>query len=261
MLIFCAFVSYIIFIASCSSQRAPVGHYQDTNINADGNTDDWGLPLRFSNASHAFQYSVSNDKKNIYICILTNDPGTQVQMLRSGISIYFDPKGEKNKNISLEFPVSKPEENNYNNGDPITASTTKMTEDQLLLQSNYYNTTGFANIENGQFDINDKKSNLQVALKLHDDTTLVYEAIVPVNDIPGIDPNKKSTSKNFSIGITVNTPRYRRSGNNGSSRPSFGLHGMRFGGSGGRGGSQRSLQPKEETEWYQFRLAFNNSAK
>jgi hypothetical protein len=133
--------------------------------------------------------------------------------------------------------------------------------DQLLLKSNYYNTTGFANIENGQFDINDKKSNIQVAIKLHDDSTLVYEAIVPVNDIPGIDPNKKSTSKNFSIGITVSAPRYKRSSNNNSSRPTFGMHGMRFGGGGSRGGSQRNQQPKEETEWYQFRLAFNNNNK
>jgi hypothetical protein len=90
--IFSAFVGCIIFIVSCSPQLAPVGHYQDTNIAADGNAEDWGLPLRFSNASHTFQYSVSNDKKNIYICILTNDPGTQLQMLRSGINIYFDTK-------------------------------------------------------------------------------------------------------------------------------------------------------------------------
>jgi len=262
MLTFSVFVGAIISMQGCSSKLAPVGHYQDGVITADGNADDWGLPLRFSNASHTFQYSVSNDRKNIYICILTIDAGTQMQMLRSGINIYFDPKGENNKNISLEFPVSKPEQNTYTNGDPITASTAKMTRDQLLLQSNYYNTSGFANIENGQFDINDKKSNIQVAIKIHDDSTLVYEAIVPVEDIPGIDPNKKSTSKNFSVGITVNTPRYRRSGSSASSRPSFGLHGMRFGGGGGsRGGSQRNQQPKEETEWYQFRLAFNNNNK
>ncbi|HEX4374377.1 MAG TPA: hypothetical protein VHZ50_13835 [Puia sp.] len=261
MLTFSAFISCIAFITSCSPQLAPVGHYQDTNIIADGDANDWGLPLRFSNVSHTFQYSVSNDKKNIYICILTNDPGTQLQMLRSGINIYFDNKGEKNKNISLEFPVSKPDENTYNNGDPITAATSKNAIDQLLLKSNYYNTTGFANIENGQFDINDKKSNIKVALKFHDDSTLVYEAIVPVNDIPGIDPNKKSTSKNFSVGITVSAPRFRRNSNNNSSRPTFGMHGMRFGGGGNRGGSQRNQQPKEETEWYQFRLAFNNSNK
>src|SRR5271156_1681862 len=88
-------VSFEILIASCSHQLAPVGHYQDTKITADGNTDDWGLPLRFSNAEHTVQYSVSNDKKNIYLCIVSDDQGTQMRILRTGVSIYFDPKGQK----------------------------------------------------------------------------------------------------------------------------------------------------------------------
>ena len=37
-------------------------------------------------------------------------------MLRAGIDIYFDPKGEKNKNIDLEFPLRKAEQTSYNNG-------------------------------------------------------------------------------------------------------------------------------------------------
>jgi hypothetical protein len=258
----CICTVLIFFFSGCAHQLAPVGHYQDTPVIADGNADDWGLPLRFSNAAHTYEYSVSNDKKNVYICVISTDESMQMRMLRSGISIYFDPKGEKNKNITLEFPVKKPEENNYNNGNPISSSSTKMTEDQLILQSDYYNTVGFANIENGQFAAGNKKNHIQVAIKLHDDSILVYEAVVPINDIPGVDPYGKSAKKNFSVGISVSSSRgrYNNNNNNGSMRPSFGIRGMRMGGGGNRGGS-RSQEPKEETEWYQFRLAFSNNGK
>jgi hypothetical protein len=259
---FFAFVYFITLGPGCAHPLAPVGHYQDSPIVADGNADDWGFPLRFSNAEHTFQYSVTNDKKNIYICLISNDPAAQSRMLRSGVSLYFDPKGEKNKNITLEFPIKKTDENANNYGNPIQASGTKSTLDQLLLQSNYFNTIGFVNIENGQYAVGDKKSNIQVALKLHDDSTLVYEAIVPVNDIPGVDPYGKNASKNFSVGISVTSTATRNNNNyNNSPRPSFGMRGMRMGGGGGgyRGGSQRNQPPKEQVEWYQFRLAFSNA--
>ncbi len=260
MNMFAAISIFVFFTSGCSHQLAPFGHFQETSVVADGNADEWTTPLRFSNALHTFQYSVTNDKKNIYICIISTDENMELKMLRYGINIYFDPKGEKDKNISLEFPVRKPEQNSYNNGEPIKTSDSKITKDQLLLQSDYYNTSGFANIENGQFGVADKKSNIQLAIKLHEDSTLVYEAIIPIADIPGVDPYAKKTSKNFSVGISVSSSRNMRNNNNNSPRPYNGMRGMRMGGY--RNNSyQRQQPPKEEIDWYQFRLAYNNSEK
>ena len=125
-----------------------------------------------------------------------------------------------------------------------------MNKNELLLQSDYYNTAGFANIGNGQFAVADKKSSIQVALKLPDDSTLVYEAIVPIADIPGINPYGKNANKNFGVGIAVNNTIRRNNNYNNSPRPSYGggmgRMGMRMGGGGYRGGGQRALVPKEE---------------
>jgi hypothetical protein len=250
------FSCYIVLLSACSSALAPVGHYQDRTVVADGNADEWPMPLRFSNSEHTFQYSVTNDNRNVYICIQTSNEATVLRMLRSGITVYFDPKGEKNKSISLEFPVRKAPENVNNNGNPITETSVKNTEDELLLQSNFFNTTGFVNFENGQYNVDDKTSEIKVAIKLHQDSSFVYEAVVPVRDIPGVDPAAKK-SKNFSVGIALSYAAYARN-NNGSFRPSFGMRGMRFGG-GSRGGASRN-QTKEEDEWYTFRPAFNRAA-
>ncbi len=260
MRMFAAISFLLFFIVGCTHQLAPFGHLQETTVVADGNADEWALPLRFSNPEHTFQYSITNDQKNIYICIISTDENTQTKMLKYGMNIYFDPKGEKNKNISLEFPVRKPEQNSYNNGEPMKTSGIKIANDQLLLQSDYYNTSGFANIENGQFSVADKKNNIQVAIKLHNDSTLVYEAIIPINNIPGVDPYARKTSKNFSVGISVSSARSMRNNYNNSPRPSYGMRGMRMGGY--RNNSYQSQQPpKEQADWYQFRLAYNNSEK
>jgi hypothetical protein len=94
-------------IAGCSPKLAPEGHYQQTPVVADGSADDWALPLRFSNTAFTMQYNVTNDDKNLYICVVSNDDNTQLRILRSGMTIYFDPKGKKNKDISLHFPIQK----------------------------------------------------------------------------------------------------------------------------------------------------------
>ena len=98
---------FCLFSAACSRQLAPEGHYQQTPVTADGNPGDWSLPLRFSNAGYTLQYNVTNDDKNLYIAVSSADDNTQLRMLRSGMTIYFDPKGKKNKEISLHYPIQK----------------------------------------------------------------------------------------------------------------------------------------------------------
>jgi len=248
---------YIFSFYSCSSNLAPVGHFQSTAIVADGNTDDWQLPLRFSNAEYTYMYSVTNDNKNIYICILSKDADEQLRILRSGISIYFDAKDKKNKTTILEFPVKKPIESNYDYNSSSNTVDRRTRVNQLLLESNYYNTTGFTNIENGQFDISNTTTGIQAAIKLNNDNALVYEAIIPLNDIPGVVLTGKKAGKNFGVGIVVNpSGAGSQPHNNSSFRPSFGMRGMRMGMN--RGGGQRNQQHNEEINWYDFRLATTN---
>jgi hypothetical protein len=260
-----------ILLAGCSHKLAPDGHYQDTPVVADGSTDDWSLPLRFSNESYTLQYNVTNDSKNIYVCVLSRDEATQLRMLRAGMTIYFDPKGDKNKDISLHFPLRKqpdPERVRSRNGDPIINTDSKARKEELLLQSDFYGTTGFSGIENGQFGVADQKGPFQVAMKLNNqDSLLVYEVVIPIKNVLGTDLSARSKKKNFSVGIVVSNAVPGQGGGrgNGGSRPSFGGGGggmhMSMGGARGMGGGGRrnydsgnNPAPKEEADWYPFRL-------
>jgi hypothetical protein len=261
---------FVIVLAGCSRATAPEGHYQDSAIVADGNAGDWSLPLRFGNESHTLQYNVTNDRKNIYICVLSANEITQLRILRFGMTVYFDPKGDKHKDISLHFPISKqPDPAGYRerNGNAAREND-KSRIQELLLQSDYYGTTGFLDIENGQFALADTKPPIRVAMKLNDrDSMLVYEAIIPIKNIPGIKPG----GKNFSVGIVLNGVQGQTERSYGSSAPSSGGGGMRGRGMGGGGmhgmggggmrgarqgnamGSNRNVQ--EDANWYSFRLA------
>jgi hypothetical protein len=239
----------------------PEGHFQNTPIVIDGKIDEWGLPLRFSNPEYSMQYSVTNDDKNIYVCVYSKDESFQKRILKAGMSICFDPKGEKDKKISLAFPVKKPDDPAENrNGNPIRNADTKKAEEQLVMQSDYYNTIGFLNLENGQFDISYQKNDIQVAIKLNEDSSLVYEAAIPIKYILGSDLKSGYDAKNFSVGIVVNELHHASGNSAGGYRPhssygggSRGMHGM---GGGRNYNSNNSSASKPEENWYQFRLVY-----
>ncbi len=159
-----------ISLAACSHKLAPAGHYQRTPVIADGIPDEWSQPLRFSNESYSLQNNVTNDSKNIYVCVMSREERMMLRILRAGMTVYFDPKGEKNEGIGLHFPLQKqpdPTNSRNRNGEPITNSSSNAWKEELLLQSDYYGTTGFANIENGQFGVTDTKSPIRVAIKIN----------------------------------------------------------------------------------------------
>jgi hypothetical protein len=99
------------------------------------------------------------------------------------------------------------------------------------------------------------------------DSVLVYEVMIPIQNILGGNWKAKAGKKDFSVGLVLNsTPGM---GGGGGGRPNGGgMRGMgggmggmrvglgggghRYGGGGGGGGSQGQ---KEETDWYVFRLA------
>jgi hypothetical protein len=263
LLLSAAFLCILTYI-SCSPKLMPEGHFQDTHIVIDGKINDWGLPLRFSNPEYSMQYSVTNDDKNIYICVYSKDESFKKRILKAGLSICFDPKGEKDKKMSLVFPVKKPDDPPENrNGEPIRYSDNKAVVEQLLLQSDYYNTIGFLNLENGQYDISFQKNNIQVAIKLNEDSSLVYESSVPIRYILGNDLQPGYVARNFSVGIVVNELHHNAGNPNNGNRPHSsyggGMRGMHGMGGGRNYNSNNNPASKPEENWFQFRLVYKKA--
>ena len=302
----------VILHSSCSHKLAPEGNYQATPVVADGKINDWKLPLRFSNSDYTLQYAVTNDNKNLYICVISKDPITVQRIMKEGMNVYLDPKGAKNKEISIVFPVRKAADparsrNRYNSqgngadsvgagaygqgstqdtqgsatqGSPIdgpnSAITRRANLENLLAQSDYYNTTGFVNMQNGQYGLTNTKSPILVSMGLTNDNGIAYEAIIPLRNISYDKLVTKNDTRNFSVGIVLNASMGGggrngggQEGGGGGFRPSIGMGGgmggmgMRMGdGGGGRrnGGSGNNAAGKEDDNWYTFSLAKGQTA-
>lgn len=254
-------VAFLLY--SCSHNLAPVGHYQSDPVIIDGNINDWVLPLRFSNPEYTMHYSVTNDDKNIYVCVISKSPTYQRRMLRSGLNIYFDTKGEKNKTCALVFPVRKTSEpSDMASLNSTHAADHPTTIAQLILQSDYYNTIGFTNMENGQYDLKATQTDIRIAMKQDADSSLVYEAAIPIRYVLGKDFSSGQEAKNFSVGITLNATGANPGNRGNTGRPYHGGNSMS--GQRGMGGSHHYPQnngttQKPEETWYTFRLAYKNS--
>lgn len=276
-----ALLTLCLCLAACSHNVTPMGRYQTTPVVADGISDDWTLPLRFANASYTLQYNITNDSRNIYVCVLTRDDETILRILRAGITVYFDPKGKEGRDISLHYPLRKqPDPNIRNsNGAPPTTPNAPVTnvappasgndsalKQELLRQSDSYGTAGFSGIDNGQFAAGDPKGPIRLAIRLsHHDNTLFYEAIIPIANILGTDLGSRSPKKPFSVGVVLNTPSGQTVAgdqhHSGANRHGLGLgmNGMHMGnGSSHRNSGKNNYDNppiREDANWYQFRLA------
>ena len=272
----------LLAMVSCSKNLAPVGHYQSSPVVADGNASDWELPLRFSNKDYTVSYNFTNDKKNVYLIVVSKDEAMEQRMLKSGITVYFDPKGETSKKISLTFPEHKSGRGARatHNSDSVTTTSMMIPQsadlNMLVYKSDTYDAEGFFNLENGQYGIKDKRSKIQVGLRVSADSGLVYEAIVPINYLLADGLTAKNLKKNFSAGIVIHTDavaprRNTNTGNNGGGMSPRISMGGGFGGMGmgrmgmgvGMGGGSRyrntnnqqtETKVPDETLWYQFRF-------
>jgi len=271
----------IFSYTACSPKEYPVGNYQATKILADGNSIDWSLPLRFGAEDGLLQYNITNYKNNIYVSVATNDQATQMNILRSGITVYFDTKGKTNKTMGLSFPANEVSDGDKRNFRPIAGGANKTADQlnfkkQILMDKDIFKAFGFINMDNRIYDVSDT-SHIKMGINYDAFGNLVFETIVPIKNIYDKDFTAK-TAPSLSVGIVINSSGMSARGMNNAGgesgmRNGRGMSGggMRGGGSGGMGGGRRGgggmrggganvggYTPKNSANWYQFKLAYSN---
>ncbi len=266
----------IILLSNCSPKQYEIGKYQNETIIADGDAADWGLPLRFGSEEGSLQYAITNDRENFYISVASNNQQTQMSILRAGLKIYFDPKGNKATDICLTYPYKDPMESGPRGRNENKNTDPNLIKQKMILDADIYSTSGFINMENRIYDLKDT-SQFKVGMNFDKYNNLVFEAIVPIKNVLANPVNFKKTPS-ISVGIIVNNfggggARLNGSGENQNYRSnSEGMNrgSMRGGGMGGgmRGGGSRGgmrggggmsrgggYVGKQIVNWYQFKLA------
>ena len=263
-------VSFVVALVSCVRNLAPQASFQPVPVVADGYANEWQLPLKYFNKTYKFSYYITNDTKNIYFVAAVTDWRMVRRVLKEGLTIYFDPKGGSGTKTSLTYPSRKTDLGYLLKGvDSVTYLNT------LVLQSDIYDAEGFVNIENGPHEVLDKDSRIRIGMHATVDSGLVYEAIVPIENILAKGLTAKSLKRNFSVGVVIHADEswrqvapngvknndntasaFQNDNNHGSGGGSFG--GIKDGGAlldGPRQNFRKGVHEVEETMWNEFSFA------
>lgn len=210
------YCSIILFLGSltigCRSSRgdqatspSETGSWQQRPIVIDGSDSDWTRPLLFSDRKEKLNYTVSNDKDNLYILVSTHSMQEQQKIIQGGMTIWINNQGEKDEaaSIGIGFPLDSRKNRERNlmaEARPDRYKDKPITLDDL----NEYSLYGFRNgaIENYQYgQTNDE--GVQVRIDYNRNGDLNYEASVPLSTIYPQNTSRNFAGKSLAVGIFI----------------------------------------------------------
>jgi hypothetical protein len=225
------FACLALFISQCfihSAANAQSGMLQapPPNLVVDGDVKEWGDSLHYYNAEKKINYSLANDRDNLYMAIRITDRMDQIKVLRSGFTFSIDPKGKKKESYSITFPLNvqgsaAPDLHKEDGGEITKADREELMRERLTTLRGI-KVTGFKDIE-GDMITTSNTYGIQTAINYDENGSLVCEAAIPLKFFHADGPAKNEWAFNFKI--------------NGFTRPTANSGGgEQEGGEGGRGG-------------------------
>ena len=141
----------------------------------DGDRKEWGDSLSYYNPENKINYTLANDKQNIYLVIKTIDVEQQANILNAGLTFSIDTKGRKKTTFSTTFPV----------GGQATRRPGKPTLEENMLKAQYASlrkikVDGFKDISEDEIPT-DNGYGIKTALNYDQQGTLVYEQAIPID--------------------------------------------------------------------------------
>jgi hypothetical protein len=238
------FLLAVILCTSCSHELY-TSKWQSTKVTADGIPREWSKPLRYYEASSKLQYTFSNDKRNMYICIRVTDEVTQTKILKGGLQLWLDTTGKNKQHIGILYPMPDLTPNNeiksegHDRNEPGSGHLkNKVPHDLRGMEL-----TGFkAPIGGVTPQINEYGITVEVGMDSLD--ILTYEAIIPFRTFYRDSLIPADSSKIISLNMVVNgVPAVQKSARDAAkdeSPPDVANQGMNGQGMGARGGAGRS---------------------
>lgn len=90
--------------AMASEKTHFVSQLRDAAIVADGDFGDWYGNLQ-PFGEHPVSLQALNDKDYLYLRLTASDAGTRMEIMRLGLTVWFDPSGGDKKKFGIRYPV------------------------------------------------------------------------------------------------------------------------------------------------------------
>lgn len=205
-----AFLILCVF-SSCSHNIYEQLDWQGNKVTADGKIPEWPNPLRFFDDKSKINYTISNDRQNLYLCMKVFDETSQMKILRGGLEFRIDTLGKKLYPVAFIFPIAnqvvmmqhKRNENQTKKGPGEKPGRSAMNQKMLSLAKDIQ-LIGFKPPLGGTISLLSTSSGISAAIDIDSFGIMYYEAIIPFHTFYKNELSTTDTNKLFSYEIKIN---------------------------------------------------------
>jgi hypothetical protein len=190
------------FLNSCTQQQIYKSRWQASDFSTISYSQ-IQESMHFYDNKSKLQYNITNDDKNIYICIKAADERFQMKIIHAGMQINIDTGSKMAQPVCIIYPIA-------GNGKPKMPLDIKpgqeknnQIKNQFLLEHKEMQLSGFKSPINGLVPLQNKY-NISVGIDWDPSNNMYYKAIIPFSTFYKEALLQEDSSKIFNITFMVN---------------------------------------------------------
>jgi hypothetical protein len=227
VLLLLSLITAILLISSCSRKVVYTNKWQSDDF-TDLNKAETGQSLRFYDPKSKLQYEVTNDNKNLYVCIKATDQQLQSEITKSGMKVGIDTLGKNKPQVLIlyPFPATRQQSNSSDQNQSRHYSHRTDTSSHRSRSSSQFGEVHLSGFDPAINGILPPDNNFGISINIMWDTmnTMYYKAIIPFKTFYKDSLTASDSIKIFSFSVIVNEyAQQPGSGGNGGIRPSGGI--------------------------------------
>jgi hypothetical protein len=208
--------------------------WQTQPLYIDGSDNDWTKPLPYSIREEKVSYSISNDRQNLYVLLMTTNPQEQQKIIQGGMSVWVNTRGDKTNGDAAGIGYPLNDRNDRERQLMEDAQPQRYKDRPVRLEDKQtYGLYGFnKDTTVRQYNYGDSNA-IGVAMRMayNPQGDLIYELSVPLQALyPDHVPGNPYPTQQLAVGIFIEplpsgTKIPREGGGGGGSGFEFGLGG------------------------------------
>ncbi|MDP2384884.1 MAG: hypothetical protein Q8M29_00810 [Bacteroidota bacterium] len=193
-------------VASCSPKVAEIIALQKTEVDIDGQANEYG-EFRYYNSEAKMFYALSNDSSNLYLCLKVNDETMQQQIIMAGMDVWLDTLSKSKERIGIRYPLGgiRPTAPSFREAGEPKGKPDMMTQmkKELLLSQKTMDLRGFKNVANGS-NLMQTPEGIKLQVDWDNSNSMIYELVIPLKNWYKANLTKSDTTKIFTLTININ---------------------------------------------------------